>query len=78
METNLSSCAGCTEFAKLEQCTKLNNFVAKAFGLVFNSDRMAGLRYIRTHGPDAFVAKLDTEKTMTFKKRNRNQYTEST
>lgn len=73
LETNRSSCAECTDHADLKQCPKLNNFVSKAFGLVFNSDRMAGIRYIRSHGPNAFAAKLDAEKAMAFKKRGSTQ-----
>ncbi len=68
IDNNLSSCASCKEFTDVKQCGKLNNFISKMFGLVFNSDRIGGINYIRTNGTEAFITRLENDKAMTFKK----------
>lgn len=69
MEHNRATCADCTDFDNLKECKKLNNFMAKMFGLVFNSDRVASLTFIKDQGTDAFVSKMESEKAMTFKRK---------
>lgn len=69
MDHNRATCADCTDFGNLKECKKLNNFVAKMFGLVFNSDRVASLTFIKAQGTDAFISKMESEKAMTFKRK---------
>lgn len=47
---NLSSCAGCADFADPRECKKFNNFIARLFGLIFRSDRAACIAQIRQLG----------------------------
>lgn len=68
IDNNLSSCADCKEFADVKQCGKLNNFISKIFSLVFKSDRIGGINFIKTNGTEAFIDRLEKDKAMTFKK----------
>ena len=55
-ERGCATCADCAEFADLHQCRKLNNWIAKIFGLIFRSDRIGNLERIRAQGLDRFRA----------------------
>lgn len=50
-----ASCADCTKFTDVSECKDFNNFIAKIFGLIFRTDRKAGIEYIRKNGLDAFA-----------------------
>lgn len=57
------SCAECTEYGGtaekgLKECAKLNNFMGKVFGLIFNSDRFGCIDRIREVGPEAFAQEM--------------------
>ena len=45
-EKNLVSCAECKDFTNLAECKKLNNWIAKIFGLIFRSNRIGNLNHI--------------------------------
>jgi len=52
------NCSDCGDFkieAELRDCKKLNNFIAKAFSLVFGSNRPAALALLREKGRDAYL-----------------------
>jgi hypothetical protein len=55
-EHSYASCADCTEFANPSDCKKFNNFVAKAIGVVLNSNRQACIHKIRELGRDGYAA----------------------
>ncbi len=55
LEQGYKSCADCTEFSNPMDCTKLNNFMAKFFAVLFNSNRPACLAMIKERGYDAFA-----------------------
>ncbi len=57
MENNFNSCADCTGI-ELKDCKKYNNFISKAFGLVFNSDRSACIARIREIGYPDFAVEM--------------------
>jgi len=67
-ENAYTTCADCT-ICKLEECKKLNNFVAKVFSIIFRSDRDAGIKMIREKGAEAFVEYLVKEKAMAIKRK---------
>jgi len=60
VEKGYATCADCTDFADLKQCRKLNNWIARIFGLIFRSNRIGGLYRIRDVGLDAFKAERQT------------------
>jgi len=53
-----SSCAECAEFADPAGCMKFNNFIARTFGILLNSDRRAGVLMIREEGRLAFAKRM--------------------
>ena len=57
IDNNLQSCADCTTI-ELMECKKYNNFISKAFGIIFNSDRAACINRIRTIGYDDFAVEM--------------------
>lgn len=50
------SCAECTEHPDPRRCKHFDNWIARGFGLVFNSDRAAGIAFIRREGSARFAA----------------------
>lgn len=66
-EKEIHSCAGCDR--ELARCGKFNNFAAKIFGWLFNSDRAACVGLIRQAGPGAYAEKMAREGRQTLKRR---------
>jgi hypothetical protein len=56
------SCADCTEFSNVKDCKKFNNWIARAFGLIFRSNRAAGIALIREQGYPVFAADMAATK----------------
>lgn len=44
----------CSEFEDIENCKKLNGFMAKVFGMIFKSDRLGNLDEIKLKGLNEF------------------------
>lgn len=61
------TCAECS--AGVEACKTYTNLVSKLFGLLFNSDRSACIRYIRQNGEEAFAEKMTWYELMTMPRR---------
>ncbi|OGR00715.1 MAG: hypothetical protein A2284_14085 [Deltaproteobacteria bacterium RIFOXYA12_FULL_61_11] len=53
-----TTCADCLDFADPKACKTFDNFIAKVFGLLFNSNRRACIVAIREHGKEAFAASM--------------------
>lgn len=70
IENNYDNCSQCAKI-NLEDCKKLNNFIGKAFSLVFKTDRLASLTYIKNNGAELFAAKMCELNQMSIK-RNQN------
>lgn len=68
IEKGYRSCADCS-LSNLRECGKLHNFISKAFGMVFNTDRIAGLTLIREQGYGAFAQQMASAKQMSVKRR---------
>lgn len=62
------SCADCT-VSNLRDCRTQYNFISKAFGFVFNTDRIAGLELVRAQGYSAFAQQMAEAKHMSVKRR---------
>jgi len=58
MEHGYGSCADCEEFADPADCAKFDNWMARAFGWVFNSNRRACVMKIRELGPKGFAEQM--------------------
>lgn len=52
------SCADCKEFTDPRNCRLFNNFLSKAFGFIFRSDRAACIAQIRKIGVQAHADKM--------------------
>jgi hypothetical protein len=67
-EQKFASCADCAKFGDIAECSIHNNFIAKAIGFFFNSDRKACIREIKQKGYETFARKMADRKAMTIKK----------
>jgi hypothetical protein len=68
MENNFQSCADCTSL-ELMSCKKYNNFISKAFGVIFNSDRPACIYRIKEVGYSDFAIEMANSKRQSIKRR---------
>ena len=68
-EHGYASCADCKEFPDPRQCAKFDNFIAKVFGLVFNSDRAKCIDEIRKVGPEQYARTMAAEKKQSLPRR---------
>jgi hypothetical protein len=68
MENKFQSCADCTTI-ELADCKKYNNFISKAFGYIFNSDRSACIGKIKEIGYDNFSIEMANNKRQTIKRK---------
>ena len=67
IENNFQSCADCTSI-ELMDCKKYNNFISKAFGIIFNSNRPACIARIKENGYDGFAVEMAQNKRQTIKR----------
>ena len=58
LEREIATCAECVDFENLKQCRKLNNLIAKIFGLIFRSNRIGNLERIRQLGVEQFAREM--------------------
>ena len=68
MENNFRSCADCTT-VELMSCRKYNNFISKAFGFLFNSDRSACIAKINEIGYENFSVYMAENRQQTIKRK---------
>ena len=68
IENKLQSCADCTTI-ELMECKEYNNFISKAFGYIFNSDRSACINRIKEIGYDDFAAEMANSGRQTIKRK---------
>jgi len=54
----LQSCADCKEFSNVSYCSKFNNIAAKAFGILFNTDRGKGIAFIKSEGYELYAQNM--------------------
>ncbi|MCP3874610.1 MAG: DUF3795 domain-containing protein [Desulfobacteraceae bacterium] len=69
LDKNIASCADCNEFTDVMACKKYNNFMAKIFGFIFNSNRSACIVKIKEVGYDEFAIQMSSNRQMTFKRK---------
>jgi hypothetical protein len=68
IEHDFKSCADCDAIG-LEDCKKYNNFMSRAFGFIFNSDRSACINRIKEIGYIDFAAEMAHEKKQTIRRK---------
>ncbi len=68
IENQYLSCADC-KIISFHECRKYHNFMAKLFGLVFNSDRSACILKIKDIGYDAFATEMTALKRQSIKRK---------
>lgn len=68
IKNGYKSCADCS-VSSVRDCKINNNFISKAFGLVFNTDRLAGLELIQEKGYENFAKQMADLKQMSVKRR---------
>ena len=51
------------------ECKKFNNFISKAFGFIFNSDRAACIARIKEIGSEGFAIEMANNRMQTIKRR---------
>lgn len=69
IEKKSDSCADCKDYTDPSTCKKLNNFISKMFGLIFNSDRKACITQIKRIGISGHAQKMAAEKRQSIKAR---------
>lgn len=65
-DSGFKTCAKCSKDVK--DCKVFSNFIGKVFSLLFNSDRPACVRYIKTHGEKAYAEEMAKSGKMTMKR----------
>ncbi len=68
MEHNYATCADCKIVDSIADCKKLNNFIAKLFGLLFRSDRQACIRLIAEKGLENYAAYMAENRIQSIRK----------
>jgi hypothetical protein len=68
-EHSYATCADCKEFADPNNCGQFNNLIARAFGLLFNSNRRACVLKIRELGVDGFAKYMAESKRQSMPRR---------
>jgi hypothetical protein len=62
LEHSWKSCAECTSYGDVNECTKYNNLMSKLFGFIFRSDRKACIDKIKAVGYDQFAVEMAAAK----------------
>lgn len=58
MERQIPSCADCKTYETPLDCGKYNNFIAKFFSFIFNTDRSSGIARIKEAGYEIFAKEM--------------------
>ena len=65
---NYASCADCKKYNNALECKHLNSFIAKIFGFIFRSDRIACVARIKELGTDRFAQEMAEKGLQSIKK----------
>ncbi|MBU2514171.1 DUF3795 domain-containing protein [bacterium] len=69
LKNGFTSCADCKQYTNIMDCKWFNNFIAKAFGFVFNSDRNSCIQRISEVGIEVFSQEMTENGTVTHKRK---------
>jgi len=70
LENSFKSCAECSD-PGIQLCKKFNNPIGILFGVIFNSDRAAGLQLVKDEGYNGFVHFMIESGKMTLPRRRK-------
>jgi hypothetical protein len=70
LDNHFSNCTECSDVS-IEECKKLNNTIGKVFKLIFGTDRIASLIYIKNNGAEHYAEKMCKMGQMAIKKGNK-------
>ncbi len=65
IENKYKSCADCCKEGSVK-CKKYNNFIGKAIGFIFNSDRNKNIEFIKVEGYQKLAQIMEESKKMSF------------
>ena len=68
-DSRIENCAQCKQFSDTRACKTHNNFIGKIFSVIFQSDRAASIDYVRKHGPEAYIGKMNHVNQMCVKRK---------
>lgn len=68
-DADIATCAECTQHTNPKDCAKLNNFVARIFGLILNSNRGACILRIREVGAEDYAAEMAASRRQSLPRR---------
>ncbi len=68
LEKSYDSCADCTGFTDVKECGIFNNFMARIFGFIFQSDRAACIAAIKGKGYDVFARDMAVRRARTIRR----------
>jgi hypothetical protein len=68
IEKDISSCAACTDFDEVKECSKYKNVFAKVIEFVSQTDRSLCIEKIRNEGENSFVLFMEKEGKMSLPK----------
>jgi len=68
IDNGYKTCADCAQLDDIKDCKMLNNFISKVFSLVFKTDRVASLKYIKEIGLEGYAKEMAEKKQVSIKK----------
>ncbi len=68
IEHGYVSCADCAEYQDPVKCKKVNNLMARFFGLIFQSDRPACIKKIKEIGVERYADKMAKQRLQSIKR----------
>ncbi|HNW29882.1 MAG TPA: DUF3795 domain-containing protein [Spirochaetota bacterium] len=68
LKRGYGSCADCTDFRDARECGIFNNFMARIFGFIFRSDRVACVDAIREKGYEGFARDMAARHARTIRR----------
>ncbi len=67
IDNKYSTCAEC-KTSNPRECKFYNNFISKAFSVLFRSDRPASIEYIKAKGSEAYISLMIDQNRQVIKK----------
>ncbi len=71
IERGYGTCADCEQFPDPNRCAHYNNLMSKVFSVIFNSDRGAGVQFIRQQGKQGYAEHMTQLGRMALPRRRR-------
>jgi hypothetical protein len=66
---DIANCSLCEEYSTPKACAKYNNFMARLFGFIFQSDREECINFLKENGADNYAAFMAGKEWVSFPKK---------